>query len=127
MQYSYKKQVNLPFAEAENKIREELAKEGFGIITEINAKETFKKKLDVDFENYIILGACQPASAHKVLRIDKEIGLLLPCNVIIYEDNGKVFVSAILPTVVLDMANKLELASTAKEIEEKLKKVVDGV
>lgn len=127
MQYGYKKQINLPFVEVEKRTREELAKEGFGIITEINAKETFKKKLDVDFDNYVILGACQPASAYKVLQIDKEIGLLLPCNVIIYEDNGKVFVSAILPSIAMGMVDNPDLTPIAKEVEDKLKRVVDDI
>ena len=127
MIYGYKKQVSLSFAEAEKKAREELAKEGFGIITEINAKETFRKKLDADFENYVILGACLPASAYKVLQIDKEVGLLLPCNVVVYEDRGKTYVSAILPTVAMGMVENSDLAPIAKEIEEKLKKAVDSI
>lgn len=127
MIYGYKKRVSLSFAEAEKKVREELAKEGFGIITEINAKETFRKKLDADFENYVILGACQPASAYKVLQIDKEAGLLLPCNVVVYEDSGKTYVSAILPTVAMGMVENSDLAPIAKEIEEKLKRSVDSI
>ncbi|PJA87287.1 MAG: ABC transporter ATP-binding protein [Candidatus Moranbacteria bacterium CG_4_9_14_3_um_filter_42_9] len=127
MIYGYKKQVSLSFAEAEKKAREELAKEGFGIITEINAKETFRKKLDADFENYVILGACLPASAYKVLQIDKEVGLLLPCNVVVYEDRGKTYVSAILPTVAMGMVENSDLAPIAKEIEEKLKRSVDSI
>jgi uncharacterized protein (DUF302 family) len=127
MQYGYKKQINLSFVEAEKKTREALAKEGFGIITEINAKETFRNKLNVDFENYLILGACQPSSAHKVLLIDREIGLLLPCNVIVYEDGGRVFVSAILPSAAMGMVGNQELNSIAEEVEKKLKKFVDAI
>ncbi len=127
MQYGYKKQLNMSFAEAEKKTREELAKEGFGIITEINAKETFRKKLNVDFENYIILGACQPKSAFKVLQIDKEIGLLLPCNVIVYEDKGSIYVSAILPSVAMGIIKNEKLNSIANKVEIKLKKVVDSI
>ena len=125
MQYGYKKQVNLPFAETEKRIREELAKEGFGIITEINVKETFKKKLDVDFENYIILGACHPASAYKILQSDKEMGLLLPCNVLVYEDKGSVYVSTVLPKALIAAIG--EDSEIAREIEDKLKKVIDAV
>ena len=117
----------MPFEEAEKKTREELAKEGFGIITEINVKATFKKKLDVDFDNYIILGACQPKSAYNVLQIDKEIGLLLPCNVIVYQDKGNVFVSAILPSVAMGMVENPDLTPIAREVEERLKKVVDAI
>jgi len=127
MKIGYKKQIPLPFADALEKTRAELTKEGFGIITEIDAKETLKKKLDVDFDNYVIFGACQPASAYKVLQVDKELGLLLPCNVIVYEDNRNVFVSAILPSVAMGMVDNPDLASIAKEVEEKLKRAVDSI
>ena len=80
MQYGYKKEVSLPFAEAVEKTREVLAAEGFGVLTEIDVQATLKKKLDVDFENYLILGACNPPFAHKALLAEREIGLLLPAN-----------------------------------------------
>ena len=127
MQYGYKKQTQLSFADAVEKTRAELSNEGFGVITEIDAKATFKKKLDVDFENYMILGACHPITAYKVLEIEKDMGLLLPCNVIVYEDKSKVFVSAILPTVAMGMVENNALAPVAKEVEEKLKKVIDAI
>lgn len=127
MEFGYKKQTELSFEEALKKIIEQLAVEGFGVITEINAKETFKKKLDVDFENYVILGACHPATAHKVLTLEKEIGLMLPCNVIVYQDDELVYVSAVLPTVAMSMVEKPQLAEIAREVEEKLKKVVDAI
>lgn len=127
MQYGYKKKINLSFAEAEKRVREELEKEGFGVITEINAKETFKKKLGIDFENYLILGACHPVSAHKVLEANKELGLLLPCNVIIYEEKDEVFVSAILPKNLMITLGGESLIGIAEEIEEKLKRVVDNI
>jgi uncharacterized protein (DUF302 family) len=127
MKFGYKKQVPLSFVAAVEKAKKELANEGFGIITEINAKETFKKKLEVDFENYIILGACQPASAYKVLQIDKELGLLLPCNVIIYEEDKKVYISAILPKTIMNGAGNEALDKIAQEIELKLRKVVDKI
>lgn len=127
MELGYRKQTTLPFTETVEKARAELAKEGFGVITEIDAQETFRKKLDVDFDNYVILGVCHPASAHKVLEVDKELGLLLPCNVIVYETSGSVFISAILPTVAMQVANNPALTPLAEEIEEKLKKAVDAV
>jgi uncharacterized protein (DUF302 family) len=127
MEFGYKKQTNLKFDEAVEKARTELSKEGFGVITEINAKKTFKQKLDVDFENYIILGACHPATAHKVLTIEKDMGLMLPCNVIVYQEGELVYVSAVLPTVAMNMLENTKLAEIAKEVEEKLKKVVDAV
>lgn len=127
MQYGYKKRTQLAFDEAVEKVRVQLAAEGFGVITEIDAKATFKKKLNVDFGNYIILGACHPATAHKVLELEKDMGLLLPCNVVIYQANGEVYVSAILPTIAMGMVENLDLAPVAKEVEDKLKKVVDAV
>lgn len=125
MNYGYKKQIKTSFAEAVKRTREELAKEGFGVLTEIDVRATLKKKLNADYDNYIILGACNPPFAHKALQAEKDIGLLLPCNVIVYEDAGKVFVSAILPTVAMGMIDNQSLAEIAETVEEKLKKAVD--
>ena len=124
--YSYKKQVELSFEEAVEKTREELKKEGFGILTEIDVKATLKKKLDVDYDDYIILGACNPAFAHKALQTEKEVGLMLPCNVIIYKQDDKVFVSSILPAKTMSIIDNSSLKAIAEEVEEKLKKVVDS-
>ncbi len=126
MTYGYKKEINLPFNEAVAKVKAELAKEGFGVLTEIDVKSTLKKKLELDYGNYAILGACNPPFAYQALQAEKDIGLLLPCNVIVYEDNGSVFVSAILPTVAMNMVDNPSLAEIAETIEEKLKKVVDA-
>ena len=127
MNYGYQKEVNLIFNEAVQKVREELTKEGFGVLTEIDVKATLKKKLNVDYDNYLILGACNPPFAFKALQIEKEIGLMLPCNVIIYQTDEKVFVSAILPTIAMSMIDNKELKVIAIEIEDKLKKVIDMV
>lgn len=126
MNYGYKKQINLSFIEAIDKVKEELTKEGFGVLTEIDVKSTLKKKIDVDYDNYIILGACNPAFAYKALQTEKDIGLLLPCNVIVYEDGGNVFVSAILPIVAMSMVENESLPEIAKDVEEKLKRVIDA-
>jgi uncharacterized protein (DUF302 family) len=125
--YGYKKQVSASFEEVVQRTREELQKEGFGVLTEIDVRETLKKKLNVDYDNYIILGACNPPFAHRALQAEKDIGLLLPCNVIVYEDSGRTFVSAIVPTVAMGMVDNDELHDIAAEVEEKLKKVVDGI
>jgi len=125
--YGYKKQLSYSFDETVNKVREELKKEGFGILTEINVKETLKKKLDVDFDNYIILGACNPPFAYQTLLAERDIGLLLPCNVIVYEENGKCYVSAILPTVAMNMVDNEKIKPIALEVEQKLKKVIDNL
>ncbi len=127
MNYGYKKQVDASFEDAVQKVKEELQKEGFGVLTEIDVKATMKKKLDLDYENYLILGACNPSFAHKALEAEKEIGLLLPCNVVVYEDGGSVFVSVILPTVAMGMVENSDLPNIAAEVEEKLKRVIDNI
>ena len=127
MNYYYKKEVELSFDEAFEKTKVELLKEGFGILTEIDVKETLKKKLNKDYANYIILGACNPPLAYKALMSEKDIGLLLPCNIIVYEDGFKVYVSAIVPSVAMGMVENKNLAEIAKEVDEKLKKVVNAV
>ena len=127
MNYEIKKEVNLSFEEAVLKIREGLSKEGFGVITEINVKETMKKKLDVDFGNYIILGACKPNFAYEVLNIDKSVGLLLPCNVLIYEDEGKVFVSAVNAEELMMANENKSLGEIANKVKRSLKGVIDRI
>jgi uncharacterized protein (DUF302 family) len=125
--YGYKKQVSASFEEALQRTKEELQKEGFGVLTEIDVKATLKTKLDVDYDNYLILGACNPPLAYQALQAEKDIGLLLPCNVIAYEDEGKTFVSAILPTVAMSMVESEKLRSIALQVEQKLKKVIDSI
>ena len=125
--YGYKKQVNMSYDEAINKAKEELKKEGFGVLTEIDVKAKLKEKLDVDFDKYIILGACSPAFAHKALLAERDIGLLMPCNVIVYEDKNKVFVSTILPTQAMSMIDNKTIKRIAETVEEKLKKVIENI
>ena len=127
MKYGYKKQLKIPYDEALQKTRDELQKEGFGVLTEIDVKATLKKKLDVDFSRYIILGACNPPFAYQALQSEKDIGLLLPCNIIIYEDNGETVISSILPTVAMNMVGNENLHDVAMKVEEKLKKVIDNI
>lgn len=127
MQYGYSKKIKLPFEEVILQVKKALTKEGFGVLTEIDVKATMKKKLNVDYDNYVILGACNPGYAHKALQEEKKIGLLLPCNVIVYEDNSDVYVSAILPAVAMGMVENPKLSEISKEIEEKLKAVIDSL
>jgi uncharacterized protein (DUF302 family) len=127
MDYGYKKQVDLSFSDTVEKVKEELKKEGFGVLTEIDVKATMKKKIDVDYDNYVILGACNPQFAHKALQVDKQIGLLLPCNVIVYEDGGGVVASSIIPTVAMSVADVPELTEVACGVEEKLKNVINNI
>lgn len=127
MEYGYKRKVPLSFIDAVSKVKEELSKEGFGVLTEIDVKATLKKKLDVDYENYLILGACNPPFAFQALKSEKEIGLFLPCNVIVYEESKETFVSAVLPTVAMSMVENPALATLTAEVETKLKKVVGSL
>ena len=127
MDYGYKRQVPMPYEAAVEKVREELKKEGFGILTEIDVKATLKKKLDVDFEKYIILGACNPPLAYRALQEEMNLGLLLPCNVVVYEEGGRTVVAAIDAERMLSVANNPQLESVAREVNAKLRQVVDGV
>jgi uncharacterized protein (DUF302 family) len=126
MNYGYTKRVELSFDKTLTKIREELQKEGFGVLSEINVQATLKNKLNADFIPYVILGACNPPLAHKALQVETEIGLLLPCNVIVYKKEENVFVSAIKPSVAMSMINNEELQVIAQGVEKKLKRVIDA-
>jgi uncharacterized protein (DUF302 family) len=128
MSYHNSKTVNLTYEEAINKVTEELKKEGFGILTEIDVKETLKKKLDVDFRKYKILGACNPPLAYKALSTEENIGVMLPCNVVVQEKtDGKVQVSAINPMVAMQSVGNENLNHVAEEVSGKLKKVIDNL
>lgn len=127
MSYGMSKEVNLDFNEAVEKVKEGLQGEGFGVLMEIDVKETLKKKLNVDYEDYVILGVCNPPSAYKVLQTEKEIGLLLPCNVIIYSQGGKTIVSAINPVKMVSIVNNKNLKEVSHQIKKKLKKVVEAI
>jgi len=124
--YNYKKPVTLSYADAVTKVKDELKKEGFGVLTEIDVKQTLKTKLNVDFDDYIILGACNPPLAYQALTAERDIGVLLPCNVIVYAQGGKTFISAVLPTVQLGKVGNPKLLPIAEQVESKLKKVVDA-
>lgn len=128
MEYYNTKIVNLSFDEAISKVTEELKKEGFGVLTEIDVRETLKKKLDVDFRKYKILGACNPPFAYKALQAEDKIGTMLPCNVIVQEKGeGKTEVSSINPMVSMRTVENQELESVASQVADKLKKVLENV
>jgi uncharacterized protein (DUF302 family) len=121
--------VALAYDQAVEKTRDELAKEGFGVLTEIDVKATFKKKLDVEFRPYVILGACNPPIAHKALSAETDLGLLLPCNVIVYatDDAGKSVVAAIDPVEQLKVTGNAAIEPFAQEVRARLERVLDGV
>jgi uncharacterized protein (DUF302 family) len=110
-------------------VREELQKEGFGILTEIDVKATMKKKLDVDFKPYRILGACNPPLAHKALTAEEDIGLLLPCNVVVYEGEtaGTSVVAVINPMVQLGITGRDDIGPLAEEVGVKMKRALDAL
>ena len=126
--YGFAKVVNLGYEEAIEKVTEELKKEGFGILTEIDVKETLKKKLDVDFKPYKILGACNPPFAHKALQSEEQIGLMLPCNVIVYvNEQNETIVTVIDPIASMQAVNNDKLGEVAETIQSKLKNVIDSL
>jgi uncharacterized protein (DUF302 family) len=101
--YGFKKEINLPFQKAEAVVTDELEKRGFGILTRIDVKEKFKEKLGIDFPHYVILGACNPPYAHQAIQAEEDIGLILPCNVVIYEREGKTILGIIKPSAAMGM------------------------
>lgn len=126
MSYFFSKKVAMNFENAVTKVTDELKKEGFGILTEIDVKATLKKKLEVDFQQYTILGACNPAFAYQALQAEPHIGTMLPCNVIVQElADGKVEVAAVDPLASMQAIRNQELQAIAKEIQLKLKRVID--
>jgi uncharacterized protein (DUF302 family) len=126
MSYYFSKVVNRSFEEAVQQVTDELKKEGFGILTEIDVKATLKKKLDVDFRNYKILGACNPPFAYQALQAERMIGTMLPCNVIVQEfSEGKVEVAAIDPVASMQAVENPALAGVAEQVRLKLKTVVE--
>jgi len=127
--YGIRAEVELPYAQAVERVREELAREGFGVLTEIDVRETFRKKLDVDFRPYVILGACNPPLAHRALSAELEIGLLLPCNVVVYagEVEGTSVVAAMDPVSALSLSDNEAVAPLAAEVRERLVRVLQGV
>ena len=128
MSYNNSKKVNLTYDEAINKAIEELKKEGFGVLTEIDVKETLKKKLDVDFRKYKILGACNPSMAYRALQMEENIGVMLPCNVIVQETkDGSIRVSAINPMVAMQSVDNPNLSEVAELVSEKLNKVLNNI
>ena len=126
MSYCFSKKVDMSFEEAISNVTEELKKEGFGILTEIDVKATLKKKLDVEFRNYRILGACNAPFAYRALQAEPRIGTMLPCNVIVRElEDRKIEVAAVDPLASMQSIHNKELQTIAEEVQLKLKKVID--
>lgn len=127
MQYGFSKEVDLPYEQAIEKVTDELKKEGFGVLTSIDVKETLKQKINVDFKKYTILGACNPPIAHKALQEEEELGLLLPCNVIVYEKDNKTRVSFFDPMVMTWIMENDNMKPIATEVQERLQRVLKAI
>lgn len=128
MDYSFNKVLDMSFDDAINRVTEDLKKEGFGVLTDIDVQATLKKKIDVDFRKYRILGVCNPPFAYKALQAESRIGTMLPCNVIVQETGqGNIEVSAIDPIASMQAIENPELRDIAIQIRNKLKKVIEGL
>ena len=127
MQYGFSKTIDLPYDQAIEKVTAELKKEGFGVLTSIDVKETLKQKINVDFKNYAILGACNPPIAHRALQEEEDLGLLLPCNVVVYEKDNKTRVSIFDPMVMTWIMENDNIKPIATEVQERLQRVLASV
>ena len=124
--YAFSTVLDTSYEEAVTKVTDALKEEGFGVLTEIDVKATLKKKLDKEFRKYVILGACNPPYAYRTLQADLDVGLLLPCNVIVYETNDrKAYVSALNPVSALEIMKSEEVRKIAEEVSGKLKRVIE--
>ena len=127
MSYYFSKKSALGFEEAIEKVTEALKSEGFGVLTEIDVKETLKKKLDVDFRPYRILGACNPPFAYKALQAEDKVGIMLPCNVIVQEKENGVEIAAVDPVASMQAIDNPKLGEIAGEIRQRLHRVIDSL
>ncbi len=128
MSYYFSKILNTDFDSAISRVTDELKKEGFGVLTEIDVKETFKKKLDVDFRKYRILGACNPNFAFEAIKSEDKVGTMLPCNVVVQEhEDGKIEVSAIDPIASMMAIKNDSLGEVASSVSSKLRRVIENL
>jgi uncharacterized protein (DUF302 family) len=127
IRYGYGKTLDLPYSRAVERAREALKAEGFGVLCEIDIKEKLKEKLGVEFRNYVILGACNPPLAYQTLQRELNIGLLLPCNVVVYEEGGRSVVAAIDAIKMMSVVGNPEVETTARQVNDKLRRVIDSL
>lgn len=126
--YAFSTVLNTSYEDAVARVTDALKEEGFGVLTEIDVKATMKEKLDKEFRRYVILGACNPPFAYRSLEADLDVGLLLPCNVIVYEtDDKKAYVAAINPVLALEVIQSEKLRKIAEEVSGRLKRVVERI
>jgi uncharacterized protein (DUF302 family) len=129
IRYGFKRTVEATLADAEARVRAALKAEGFGVLTEIDIQAAFKEKLDLDFKRYKILGACSPPLAHRALTEEEDIGLLLPCNVVVYEgdEEGTTVVAALDPVLQLGVSGRDDLGDLADDVQARMKRVIDAI
>jgi uncharacterized protein (DUF302 family) len=127
MHYGISKKTSLPFEETVERVTTLLAEEGFGVLTKIDIQQKMKEKLGEEMSKYLILGACHPSSAYEAILSEIEIGLLLPCNVIIYEQEGVVFIAAIRPSVAMGFIDNPHIKQVAVNIEKSLEKIISRI
>ena len=125
--YSFSRILSLPYEVTVTRVKEGLKSEGFGVLTEIDVQKTLKEKLNQDFRKYIILGACNPPLAHRVLKAEPEVGVLLPCNVLVYEEEGKTVVSAMDPEAAMVLVKNERVSEVAKQVRQKMERVLNSL
>ena len=125
--YGFRRELEMPFDQAVERTREALAGEGFGVLCEIDIKEKLKEKLGIDFRNYLILGACNPPLAFEALQEEIDLGLLLPCNVVVYEQDAKVAVGVIDAAKMMSVVGNENLNKTAQTVNDKLRRVIEAL
>ena len=125
--YGLTKELDMPYDEALERVKDALKSEGFGVLTEIDVKDTLEQKLQVDFRRYQIIGACNPPLAHKALQAELQVGLLLPCNVIVYDEDGGTTVAAFDPVAAMGLAENSALEDVAREAKERLKRALESL
>jgi uncharacterized protein (DUF302 family) len=125
--YGITTRLKVPYPEAVDRVKAALKEEGFGVLTEIDVRKTLKEKLGIDSESYIILGACNPALSHRALSADPLVGLLLPCNVVVFEQGGETVVSAIDPMAMMSGVHNAALEGVASEVRPRLERVIQGL
>ena len=128
MRYSYQRVINDSFENVETRTRESITEQGFGVLTEVNVKDTLKKKLNVEFSKYMILGVCNPPLAFDALKIDKGVGLFMPCNIVLWEnEDGSTTVSAFDTTIMSDWIQNDEIEELAHRVNKILKTALDKI
>ncbi len=125
--YGLSKELDMPFDDALERVKDALKTEGFGVLTEIDVQDTLKQKLQVDFRKYQIIGACNPPLAHKALQAELQVGLLLPCNVIVYEENDGTTVAAFDPVAAMGLAQNADLEDVAREAKARLRRALESL